>query len=353
MEEPDETSSSHFGEVEMAQPAEANPSSNVTYGFASLLHRNLMGEEKSDDAESEEISRMQSTAVDDFYASQSDLDDDYLETTSDDEDELEEEFDGRGEEEYDGEDGEEKHPHLKRTRSIRLRRKKKKSILFRNDERPDHLQELYLRNRIQHRLVRSLQLPRPAGIPRPSGIERQVTNETIMSATTAENLDDSHYLEVKAEVAKDVKTERISEHVREVRDLWKSYTNALNHRSAQYPLEVRMENVTYVVPVDPDGSKIRTVYNSSFVYSIYKFFQRRWRGLPTQKQPKRYKKVLNNISLVLKPGKMYLVLGPPGSGKTSLLRAIAGLLRPSRGETLGGKILYNGKQLEVRILAEE
>ena len=34
--------------------------------------------------------------------------------------------------------------------------------------------------------------------------------------------------------------------------------------------------------------------------------------------------ILENVSLLLEPGKSYLLLGPPKSGKTSLLKAIAG-----------------------------
>ena len=54
--------------------------------------------------------------------------------------------------------------------------------------------------------------------------------------------------------------------------------------------------------------------------------------------------ILKDINLVLKPGKTYLVMGPPSCGKTSLLKAVAGMLKPS-GE--GGKIEYNGISKKV------
>jgi len=36
--------------------------------------------------------------------------------------------------------------------------------------------------------------------------------------------------------------------------------------------------------------------------------------------------VLDNINTVFKPGKTYLILGPPKSGKSTLLKAVAGKL---------------------------
>ncbi|EFJ05502.1 hypothetical protein SELMODRAFT_137082 [Selaginella moellendorffii] len=54
--------------------------------------------------------------------------------------------------------------------------------------------------------------------------------------------------------------------------------------------------------------------------------------------------MLRNVSGIIKPGRMTLLLGPPGSGKTSLLLALAGKLDPAL--KVEGQISYNGHSLE-------
>ena len=51
--------------------------------------------------------------------------------------------------------------------------------------------------------------------------------------------------------------------------------------------------------------------------------------------------VLHDINLTMKSGQVYGLMGDNGSGKTMLMRAICGLIRPTSGD-----ILFDGKKRE-------
>lgn len=111
-------------------------------------------------------------------------------------------------------------------------------------------------------------------------------------------------------------------------------------------VEVRLKDFNYRVKVDPSHNKIHTVYNQSAAYKVWTFAKRFFRGETPKK--KQTKCVLQNVTLNFEPGKMYLVLGPPQSGKTTLLKAVAGRLSTASGERIEGSVLYNGLSLKVR-----
>ena len=57
--------------------------------------------------------------------------------------------------------------------------------------------------------------------------------------------------------------------------------------------------------------------------------------------------VLRGITGVIKPGRLTLVLGPPGSGKSSFLKCMAGKLYNAPGAaTLTGQLMYNGREVK-------
>ncbi|KAK4359611.1 hypothetical protein RND71_021840 [Anisodus tanguticus] len=62
-----------------------------------------------------------------------------------------------------------------------------------------------------------------------------------------------------------------------------------------------------------------------------------------QKRKKSFS-ILNDVSGIIKPGRMTLLLGPPGCGKTTLLLALAGKLNSD--VKVSGKVSYNGHVMD-------
>src|SRR5690606_14273406 len=60
---------------------------------------------------------------------------------------------------------------------------------------------------------------------------------------------------------------------------------------------------------------------------------------------------LDGVSLDVAPGEFMVVLGPTGCGKTTLLRLIAGLERPTRGHVLMDGVAIDGQPAQERRVA--
>ncbi|GJN19304.1 hypothetical protein PR202_gb06566 [Eleusine coracana subsp. coracana] len=107
-------------------------------------------------------------------------------------------------------------------------------------------------------------------------------------------------------------------------------------------IEVRFENLNidaeaYVgnrgIPTFTNSSPTKSWYASADVLSALHI-------IPSGKRPI---SILHNVSGIIKPGRMSLLLGPPGSGKTSLLLALAGKLDSSL--KVSGRVTYNGHDM--------
>lgn len=115
------------------------------------------------------------------------------------------------------------------------------------------------------------------------------------------------------------------------------------------PLEIRVQKFSFKVPSRANGPGKDDI--STVATPLFKIRSMLIKYLQYHKQEKKEKlvtSVLSNVNLVLKPKKMYLVLGPPQSGKTSLLKAIGGSLPQgnfpsgfSEKKHLTGQVLYN------------
>ncbi|KAI5315668.1 hypothetical protein L3X38_044844 [Prunus dulcis] len=103
-------------------------------------------------------------------------------------------------------------------------------------------------------------------------------------------------------------------------------------------IEVRFEHLNISAEAYVGSRALPTVLNycvnlvEGFLNSIY--------ILPTKKK---HLSILKDVSGIIKPGRMALVLGPPSSGKTTLLLALAGKL--DQDLKFSGSVTYNGYEM--------
>jgi len=114
-------------------------------------------------------------------------------------------------------------------------------------------------------------------------------------------------------------------------------------------VRVTLKDYSYHVPTREDAPSIKTVFNQSPCYAASSFLVNVGELITGSRKIRdmcgHYEKkwILKDVNLVLKPGTTYLVMGPPGCGKTSLLKAVAGRLKKKHGM---GRIEYNGVSTE-------
>ncbi|KAL8260853.1 hypothetical protein R6Q59_024902 [Mikania micrantha] len=102
--------------------------------------------------------------------------------------------------------------------------------------------------------------------------------------------------------------------------------------------EVRYEHLTVEADVNTGSRALPSFIN--FHIDIFEGFLNMLNLLPNSK---RHITILDDISGIIKPKRMTLLLGPPSSGKTSLLLALAGKL--AKELKCSGKVTYNGHEL--------
>ncbi|KAE8895351.1 hypothetical protein PF003_g20556 [Phytophthora fragariae] len=103
-------------------------------------------------------------------------------------------------------------------------------------------------------------------------------------------------------------------------------------------MEVRFNNVS----ISADVTVTREVTAESELPTLYNVVARALASLnPITKKVVR-KEVIKNVSGVLKPGTITLLLGQPGSGKTSLMRILSGQFPVKKNITVEGEMTYNG-----------
>lgn len=105
-------------------------------------------------------------------------------------------------------------------------------------------------------------------------------------------------------------------------------------------VEVEYRNLTVEADAQTGSSRNPSVWNST--KELFDgFVPCGFTGL-NQKMPV---KLLEGVNGVIKPGRLTLLLGPPGAGKSVLLQALSGRLREHKGLRISGNVKYNGEDI--------
>ncbi|KAJ1295672.1 hypothetical protein BS78_01G240500 [Paspalum vaginatum] len=103
-------------------------------------------------------------------------------------------------------------------------------------------------------------------------------------------------------------------------------------------VELRFRNLTVSTEVHVGSRALPTLVNY-----IHDIAERLLISCHVLRPNKRKLTILDDVSGVVKPGRMTLLLGPPSSGKSTLLLALAGKLDPQLKKS--GQVTYNGTSL--------
>lgn len=179
-----------------------------------------------------------------------------------------------------------------------------------------------------------------------AAIERLPTYERLRKAILMQELDDGNVVHEEVDVSRlDLndrqhlieKILRVTEEDNE-RFLLK-LRDRINRVGIELPkIEVRFEQLTIDADVYVGNRALPTLFN--FTVNTFESILGSIGLAPTKK---RVLNILHDISGVIKPSRMTLLLGPPSSGKTTLLLALAGKLDSDL--KVSGKVTYNGHEM--------
>ncbi|KAA8540447.1 hypothetical protein F0562_024634 [Nyssa sinensis] len=114
----------------------------------------------------------------------------------------------------------------------------------------------------------------------------------------------------------------------------------INRVGIPFPtIEVRFENLNIEAEAYGGSRGLPSFIN--FFRNMLEGFLNYLHIVPSKKK---HLSILKNASGIIKPSRMTLLLGPPGSGKTSLMLALAGKLDPDL--KFSGKVTYNGHDMD-------
>ncbi|CAL2280417.1 unnamed protein product [Prunus armeniaca] len=115
--------------------------------------------------------------------------------------------------------------------------------------------------------------------------------------------------------------------------------NRIDRVGISFPtIEVRFEHLNISAEAYVGSRALPTVLN--YCVNLMEGFLNSIHILPTKKK---HLSILKDVSGIIKPGRMALLLGPPSSGKTTLLLALAGKL--DQDLKFSGSVTYNGYEM--------
>lgn len=121
---------------------------------------------------------------------------------------------------------------------------------------------------------------------------------------------------------------------------FKSIRERFDEANVGFPkVEVRFENLRVDAFVRFGSRALPTIPN--FLLSLPEVFLRQLRIFHGKRKQL---SILDNVTGIVRPSRLTLLLGPPSSGKTTLLLALAGRLQP--GLQMSGEVTYNGHELK-------
>ncbi|GMH20534.1 hypothetical protein Nepgr_022375 [Nepenthes gracilis] len=172
-----------------------------------------------------------------------------------------------------------------------------------------------------------------------AALERLPTYDRVRRGILTNIVGDSKEIrvgELNADERKLILDRLVSSVDNDAENLFDRIRRRLDEVDLEFPtIEVRFRHLTVESFVHIGSRALPTIPN--FIFNMTEAFLRKLQIFPGKRAKLT---ILDNISGIIRPSRLMLLLGPPSCGKTTLLLALAG--RMGQGLQMSGKITYNG-----------